>query len=438
MIDYELAINLIDITSSALILIIFGIAWYYITYFFLAFTKPPVAPKSDKYTKFAVLIPARDESKVVGNIIKALKNQSYPKEYFDVWFIVEKSDDPTIKIAQKNGYKAFIRDELTDQRRTKGFALQECIRYFKNNNIKYDAYMIFDADNVMEADFISKMNDVRQTGIQVGVGYRNFTNAATNWITITNATLFTYMNTFTSRGRTILFRKALLNGTGYYVDANIIDDAGGWIFTGMTEDTELTGYCYYHDVKMRYYPLAQFYDEQATTFKASHNQMIRWIWGFFYNKKKVKENRDTINYHATGKARHGAAMFEYRLGLVPIAVVLVVAFITLVTSIILASLSIFEAPQYSWNLFMHVVGQFLVIYLSIFAIATFTLTKEKKRLKINWATILWGATTYPLFFAALLYAAVDGLIFPSKRRTWKAIPHEGKIKNKAANKAIKK
>ena len=438
MINYELAMALTDIIGTVLIIIIFSVAWYYITYFALAFTKPPVAPKSDKYTKFAILVPARNESKVIHNIINALKAQSYPKEYFDVWFIIESEDDPTAKIAKENGYHYFVRDELTDQRRTKGFALQECIRYFKNNNILYDAYMIFDADNIMEKDFISKMNDVRQEGVQVGVGYRNFTNASTNWMTATSATLFVYMNTITSRGRTILFRKALLNGTGYYVDSQIIDDAGGWIFTGMTEDTELTGYCYYHDVRMRFYPLAQFYDEQATTIKAIHNQHIRWIWGFFYRKKKVKANRDTINYHATSKARHGAAMLEYRLGLIPMAVAMSIAFLTLVTLLVLAIVSLFDAPQYSWTLFINFTSIFTFTYLLFFGIAMFTLVREKKKLNMSWATILWASATYVLFFAALLWAIVDGLLFPSKRRTWKPIPHDGKIKNKDAKKAANK
>lgn len=437
MINYELAMALTDIVSIALLITIFSVAWYYITYFVLAFTKPPVAPHNPNYTRFAVLVPARNESHVVHNIINALKAQSYPKEYFDVWFIIESEDDPTAAIAKKNGFNYFVRDELTDQRRTKGFALQECIRYFKNNNILYDAYMIFDADNVMEKDFISKMNDVRGEGVQVGIGYRNFTNASQNWMTATNATLFVYMNTITSRGRTILFRKALINGTGYYVDRQVIDDAGGWIFTGMTEDTELTGYCYYHDVRMRFYPLVQFYDENATSIKAIHNQHIRWIWGFFYNRKHVKANKDTINYHATSKARHGAAMLEYNLGLVPMAVALGVGFVTIITLLVLAIISLFDAPQYSWTLFINAAAMFAYMYLLVFGVAMFTLVREKKKLNMHWSTILWASTTYVLFFGALLWALVDGLIFPSKRRTWKAIPHSGKMKNKEAKKMAK-
>ena len=175
-----------------------GLSWFYVAGFFLSMKRIKKAPHSDNYTKFAILIPARNESGVVGNIMVALANQTYPKEYFDVYFITEKEDDPTNEIALKHGFKVFVRDELTPQRRTKGFALQECICYFKNNNLNYDAYMIFYADNVMDLDYLEKMNDLRQTGVEVGVGYRNFTNINTNWLTSGSAILFTYMNSFTT------------------------------------------------------------------------------------------------------------------------------------------------------------------------------------------------------------------------------------------------
>lgn len=432
MINYELAIIIIDILLGAVFFILLGVSWYYLTFFFISFKKVPKAPQADKYTRFAVLVPARNEGNVVKNIMAALLKQTYPKEYFDVWFIVEDEKDSTIKLAKKNGFHYFIRDELTPQRKTKGFALQECIRYFTHNGLNYDAYMIFDADNVMEPEFIEKMNNVRQTGVQVCVGYRNFTNASVNWLTACSATLFTYMNTFTSRGRTILFKKALLSGTGYYVDKNIVDNAGGWIWTGMTEDTQLTGYCYYHDINMRYYPRAMYYDEQSPKFKVCRNQHIRWVWGFLYKKRIFKANKDVINYHTLSKAKHAVAMFEYSVGLIPFVVASILSFLLLVSSLILSILSIWQAPEYSQELFIHLLFQTLGLYSFFFVIAAITIGHERKYLKFNFATTLWACSTYCFFFAELLFAFIDGLIHPKKRKTWTPIAHTGKIKNKDA------
>ena len=132
----------------SVIIVMIGLSWFYVAGLFLSMKRIKKAPHSDKYTKFAVLVPARNESEVIKNIMRALTAQTYPKEYFDVWFIVEKDDDPTIKFAGEFGFKYFVRDEMTKHRRTKGFALQECIRHFKAKGLVYDAYMIFDADNV--------------------------------------------------------------------------------------------------------------------------------------------------------------------------------------------------------------------------------------------------------------------------------------------------
>ena len=438
MIDYELAINIIDIIQASLLIMMLAVSWYYVGFFFISLKKVKKVPHSDKYTRFVVLIPARNEGKVVGNIIHALKMQTYPKEYFDVYFIVEDENDLTVKLALENGYKYFVRDELTEQRKTKGFALQECIRYFMNNGIHYDAYMIFDADNVMETKFIEKMNDVRQTGVQVGVGYRNFTNASTNWLTVCNATLFTYMNTFTSRGRTELFKKALLSGTGYYIDSEIIDNIGEWIFTGMTEDTELTGYCYYHNVNMRYYPRAVFYDEQSPDLKVNRRQHMRWIWGFFYDKKKVKANAKEMNYHATKESVHRNALFEYTVGIVPFAIFAIVAFLLIIGSFILGIFSIWQDPSFSSTLFFHVLGQTLFMYSFFFFLALITNLHQRKYLKYSASTILWASATYCFYFVELLFAFLDGLFHPKKRKTWSVIKHDGKINNKDANKVIEK
>lgn len=435
MINYELAIDIIDILFAVFFIMMIAMSWYYVAGFFLAMKRTKEAPHSDKFTKFAILIPARNESGVVQNIINSLKGQTYPQEHFDVWFITESEDDATNAIARENGYKYFIRDELTPNRATKGFALQECIRYFKTNNLNYDAYMIFDADNVMDKDYLEKMNDLRQTGVEVGVGYRNFTNANINWLTSCSAILFTYMNSFTSKNRTILFKKALIAGTGYYVNSEIIDEAGGWIFTGMTEDTEFTTYCEYHDINMMYYPLINFYDEQSPSYRANHAQHIRWVWGFVENRKKFMTGG--VNHHATSKARNRASIFEYRTSIIPFATACVLDFLLIIASAFLYGFSFIYEPDFSHTLLIHFLVQIGFLYFLFAFVAIATIAHNYNRLKMKWWIIIIAVMTYFFFFADLLFAFVHGLIRPKKRKTWKPIKHSGKIEDKRAKKVCK-
>ena len=435
MIDYELALIILDTLFYGVIIIMMALSWFYVAGFFLSMKRIKKAPHSDKYTKFAILIPARNEGDVVKNIMHALSVQTYPKEFFDVWFIVESEDDPTYQRAIDYGYHAFVRDELTDQRKTKGFALQECIRHFKNNNLVYDAYMIFDADNVMDIDYLEMMNDLRQTGVEVGVGYRNFTNINDNWLTSGSAILFTYMNSFTSKNRTLLFKKALIAGTGYYVNAEIIDEAGGWIFTGMTEDTEFTTYCEYHNINMCYYPLVNFYDEQSPSLKTNHLQHIRWVWGFLINRKRFIKGGKM--HHATGKVRHNSAIFEYRASIIPFAVACAVDLAILIIASVLYALSLRQAPETSQAFLINIIVYAVFIY-SIFVIAAIaTIVHNFNRLKLKWWMILLSVVTYPFYFLDILAAFFHGLFVPRTRHTWAVIKHSGKIKDKRAKKVSK-
>ena len=435
MIDYELAIYIIDAIFYGSVLVMMGVSWYYVAGFFISMKRIKKAPHSDIYTKFAVLVPARNESGVVGNIMNALNGQTYPKEYFDVWFIVERDDDPTCRIAEEHGMKVFVRDELTSKRKTKGFALQECIRYFKENNIKYDAYMIFDADNVMDADYLEKMNDVRQTGVEVAYGYRNFTNINVNWLTSCSAILFTYMNSFTGKNRTILFKKGLITGTGYYINASIIDECGGWIFTGMTEDTEITTYCYYHNINMLYYPYVNYYDEQSPSFRNNHNQHIRWIWGFFENRRRFMLAGN--NHKATSKALNRAAIFEYKVALIPFASAVSIDFLLLIASIFLYAFSLRYSPESSSLLLWQFISFAVFLYVLLIIPAIATIGHNFNKLKMKWWMILISVLTYPLFLADLLVALAHGLFVPKARKTWTPIKHTGKIKDKRAKKVMK-
>ena len=313
--DTKLAILILNIISIVLMGLFLFFSIPQIFHFIITCKKDKETPKSDKYSRFAVLVPARNEAKVISHIMRTFDRQTYPKEYFDVYFIVEDENDETIEKAIRHGHKYFVRPPISPDRRTKGFALQECISYLKENNLNYDAYMIFDADNVIEDRFIEVMNNVRQTGVEVGIGYRNFTNANKNIFASTSAILFTYMNNVTSRARTILYKKAVLMGTGYYINAKIIDEAGGWIFTGMTEDTELTAYCYEHDINMRYVKEVCFYDEQASSFKVWYNQLVRWIWGYL-QRSESKENHG-VDHHTLSPKRLKLARLEYKVSFFP-------------------------------------------------------------------------------------------------------------------------
>lgn len=414
--------------AADIILVLF-FSWFYIAYFFLAIPKEKKLPKSNPKAKFAVLVPARNESKVIRGLLKSLKAQDYDKNLFDVFVIVESSLDPTIDIVREFNYFTVIRGDITN-RKTKGYALDDAYQYIKKNNLKYDAFMVFDADNLLNPDFLSKMNDAYCQGYQICVGYRGFVNASKNWIAASSATLFSYINTFTTRGRSILFNKATLSGTGYYVISEIVEDAGGWIWDGMTEDVELTYYSYKHNIKMKYYPAAKYYDEQSTTYKEVHKQHIRWTWGFFGSKKKFKTLKK--EYSKLNPFLKFLGGWEYKISIYPFAVFCILETLVFLCFIALMFASIVLCPSNTLMLLGYAVYHFALVYIVFMLVAIITIAVDYRNLKFKPKTIISIIFTYFFYMCDFVLAFLDGLFHKEKRRTWKEIKHKGEIVDKQA------
>lgn len=430
--DFERVVNIFDTAISISLLIFAILSFYYILYFFNSFKKTKPFEKGKINYKFLILVPARDEHEVIENCLKALKNQDYPSDKFDVFAITESKDDPTNKLAKKYGFNSFIRKDLVNKR-TKGYAIRECLNYLNSQNYEYDAVVIFDADNVMEKNYISLLNDVKNAGYEVGLGYRSFTNAETNWVSACSATLFAFMNQFTSKGRSRYLKKATLTGTGYYIDKKIIDDAGGWIWCGMTEDVELTSYCYYHSIQMHYYPLAIYYDEQPTSKKVLHKQHVRWVYGFVGNKDKFKKKEP--QYHPENKFRNRIGIIEYNMSIWPFATFIITQILASIAMIILLIISIVEYcrgiatfEEVRWVPW-HLLYNLVLLYFSFVLVALISLFLDRKNLKFKFKTKVKVLFSYAFFFFDFVLAFIDGFLHKSKRTNWSKIEHDGKINN---------
>ena len=121
-------------------------------------------PAAEKQHKYAVLIAARNEEAVIGNLIESIRLQDYPAELVKIFVVADNCTDNTAEIAEKAGAVCYKR--FDNEHRTKGYALQflvECIR--RNYGIDaFEGYFVFDADNLLKEDYISRINDSFDAG----------------------------------------------------------------------------------------------------------------------------------------------------------------------------------------------------------------------------------------------------------------------------------
>lgn len=428
MVNYDLIIQWCDIAILIAYVVMLFTFWYYIVYFLLCFKKPKKYPKGTKNYKFCVIIPARNECNVIENNLISLKKQTYPKDKYDVYVIVESKDDPTCKITKKLGYNFYIRKDLVNKG-TKGFAIREFIEDLKVKgiNANYDAYMIFDADNRMDSNYLERMNNLKNAGYQVGFGYRNFSNANKNYVTINSAVLFATLNGIFSKGRSIVFDKIMLNGTGYYIDRQIIDDIGSWIFVGMTEDVQLTTYCTYHNVKMGYDETVQYYDEQPEDFKTMHKQHVRWVWGFLASRKPFKKK--DYDYKAKKKIMKNIAIVEYNCSLWPLVVYIVLTLVSfLIAFALFLSSFYFDISKAGW-LFLHSLIPFFSVYVLFMISCIVVLIANRKQFKFSFKNNLFIVFTFGFWFFDFVSGFFDGLVHKKKRNLWTVVPHNGDVTN---------
>ena len=392
-------------------------AFWRIAYVIIAFFKSKPLKETNQHAKFAIIIPARNESNVISRLLNSLNAQDYPKEKFEVFVVLDKADQTT-EIVKKFNYNAFV--VHPNHPKGKGNAINALIQNFKENNKIFDAYVIFDADNVAKENFLTEMNKAYQTGVKLGAGYRNTLNKPGNLIADCSALMFSDINTFQNKGRTALKRNILISGTGFFIDAEVVNSAGGWVWTTLTEDYQLSLYCALNNVKSAYIPSAEYFDEQPTSLKVLNKQRVRWIKGFFQSRKLYRKQI----YKSLTEKENRASKWEFALGVVPnlVAIVsLILYFVTMIGIFIFALASGFYSTNQLLIPLLNAVFLLVYVYAFLFIFTIFQLIAERKYFKFGFFNSIKILFLNPLFICLYIPHATKAIF--SKNVKWQPIEH---------------
>jgi len=113
-------------------------------------------------TRFAVLVAAHNEAQVISDVLDSLTGQAYPRELFDVYVVADNCTDETADVACRHGAIVYKR---TDSVLTgKGYAIGWLLARIKSLETPYDMMAMFDADNLVSANFLSEVDRYAQAG----------------------------------------------------------------------------------------------------------------------------------------------------------------------------------------------------------------------------------------------------------------------------------
>ena len=228
---------------------------------------------TDKKHRFIIALPANNEENVIGNLIKSLKMQDYDKSLFDIYVIADNCTDKTAEVARENG--AIVYERFDEDKKTKGYALNWFLDKMKDKKDDYDALLVFDADNVVDKNFLNVMNKKLCQGEVLVQGYRDIKNPTDTWVSGGYAIFYWTMNRLYHLARYNMGLSPLINGTAFMVKWDILIDEG-WNTKTLTEDIEFALINISKGVKLGWAKDAIVYDEQPLTFKQSWKQRERW------------------------------------------------------------------------------------------------------------------------------------------------------------------
>lgn len=442
-----------------------------------------------KKHKYAVLIAARNEEKVLGNLIDSLNKQDYPKDKITIFVVADNCTDSTAKIARDHG--AICYERFNDKCRTKGFALQFLLDEIERDygRMSFEGYFIFDADNLLKKDYISKMNDAFDSGVKIITSYRNTKNFDENWIASTYALHWIRSIRNNHRARSILRLATNIQGTGFLFTNEIVRD--GWKYTSLTEDRALTVDAVAQGYQISYQDEAEFYDEQPVSLKVAFRQRLRWSKGhllafketgpkLFLNiffgklfikngwnkeKKQTKKTFKNICLSILESIRHRFASYDTFVQLTPMPLINIIRW--LLVSVILfacysysngiSEVSLFNGGAYgakilrSWfkvnvniapgmmalglGFVISIWWRLLYRFCSYFAnmwVSVYIFIVEAARIKkiSFWKKVLY-CFTWPTFDIIGRYTMYIALF---TNVTWKPIPHESKVTIEDLNK----
>lgn len=387
-----------------------------------------------KLHRFAVMISARNEEKVIGGLIESIKTQDYPSDLITVFVVADNCSegDRTAEIARKAGAVVYVREDK--EKIGKGFALEFLLSKISDDYKRdaFDAFFVFDADNILSPDYITEMNKTYCDGYRVLTSYRNSKNYGDNWISAGYALWFLREAKYLNNSRMILGTSCAISGTGFMIDRSIFENEEGrleWKYFLLTEDIEFTAANVVNGEIIGYCDNAVFYDEQPVSFKQSWNQRMRWAKGYLqvyagYGRRMLcgifKKREKKENCPAKRDMR-AFSCFDMTMTTMP---AMILSGFLAVADILAAFILLigFGQVKNAMLLFsMPIINASILVYL----IGLITTVTEWKNIHTkNYKKILYSFT-FPFFMLTYIPIA---LVSPFKKKVeWKHIDHSRSV-----------
>ena len=362
--------------------------------------------------RYAILISARNEETVIAQLLDSISQQDYPADLVVPFVVADNCTDATARVARDAG--AVVYERFDKQHVGKGYALNFLLQQIRDawGDDYFDGYFVFDADNLLQSDYITRMNEVFGEKYQIVTSYRNSKNFGDNWISAGYALWFLRDAAFLNYPRSRLGISCVVAGTGFLFSREIMLRCGGWPFHTLTEDTEFTVHSIIQGERIGYCGEAEIFDEQPTRFSQSWRQRMRWSKGYLQVLLK-----DGGRLFGGLLGRNSLSCFDMIMSILPaMALTLISVFVSALVTILQLIAGQDILPLLTTSLVSFIPAYFLLLLVG--AITTVT---QWKRIRTTPVKKVLFTFTFPLFMLTYIPICVAAVF---SKVEWKPIEHK--------------
>ncbi|MCD4698601.1 MAG: glycosyltransferase family 2 protein [Bacteroidales bacterium] len=248
----------------------------------LFYREKKIADKA--FRKIAVLIPGYREDAVIVNVAKQALTQYYPADMYDVVIIADSFRSDTITNLKELPVKLIeVRFEIS----TKAKALNKALETLPES---YDICIVLDADNIMEKNFLKKINNHFSEEVLIIQSHRVAKNINTHFAVL-DAISEEINNHIFRKGHRVMGLSSALIGSGMAFDYHLFKSYMKKITAigGFDKELELT--LLNDKIKIHYHNEALVFDEKIQKSDDFTGQRRRWLSAqFIYFSQFFKQS----------------------------------------------------------------------------------------------------------------------------------------------------
>ena len=281
-------------------------------------------PPARRQRRFVTLIPAYKSDAVIVRTAQAALQQDYPQELHEVVVIADRLQPATLAELRRMPIRVL---EASFENSSKARALNFAVGEIGPDGA--EAVAILDADNLAGREFIARMNDALDSGIQAVQAHRTAKNRDTD-TAVLDAASEEVNNSIFRRGHVALGFSSALIGSGMAFDYKWFRENIACCTTS-GEDKELEALLLRQGIYIDYLDDVRVLDEKVQGEGAYYNQRRRWLAAQWYSLKAAV--RDLPGAVLEGNLDYCDKLVQWMmpprvllLGLIPLAA-LVVTFV---------------------------------------------------------------------------------------------------------------